>query len=149
MTELMNKNQVVGLLALCSIALISGCSEPGPAPYPIERLDPPGPVTLEISERASGARAAPTPQGFFDAHPVWLGRGFVEHEFQPSAEPSVVLTHGLWELLGASPAMIGSKISLDDEARTVVGVTAKDPQLDAYTDLLVPKLGAENTEPSH
>jgi len=55
--------------------------------------------------------------------PPQLGRSFVEIEERPGAEPTVILSHGLWtRRYAADPAILGRVIHLDGTARTVVGV---------------------------
>ena len=51
-----------------------------------------------------------------------IGRGFQPGDDAQNAEGVVVLSYGLWEELGGSPAVIGSRITLDGAPRTVVGV---------------------------
>ncbi len=52
-----------------------------------------------------------------------FGRGFVEGEDRPGADPVVVISHGLWQREfgdGANP--LGRTIGLDGTVRTIVGV---------------------------
>ncbi|HJQ20093.1 MAG TPA: ADOP family duplicated permease [Gemmatimonadaceae bacterium] len=51
-----------------------------------------------------------------------LGRTFRAGEDAPGAEPVVVVSYGLWRELGGTPAVIGSRITLDGAPRTVIGV---------------------------
>jgi putative ABC transport system permease protein len=55
------------------------------------------------------------------AGPV-LGRGFRTGDDVPGAEPVAVLSFGLWQELGGSPAIIGTGVTLDGASRTVIGV---------------------------
>ena len=58
-----------------------------------------------------------------------LGRALLPEEDQPGANRVVVISHGLWQRrYGADPQLIGQKITLNDEAYTVIGVTAPDFQ---------------------
>jgi putative ABC transport system permease protein len=58
-----------------------------------------------------------------------VGRAFLPEEDRAGANRVVVLSHGLWQQrYGADPKLIGQKITLDDEAYTVIGVTAPDFQ---------------------
>jgi len=66
-----------------------------------------------------------------------------------SSSPVIVLTHALWNRLGADPAILGSQVRLNGEAFTVIGVMPPSfafvrnaslgpPQAaDAYTTLSV------------
>jgi len=57
--------------------------------------------------------------------PLAVGRAFLPEEDRAGAERVVVLSHGLWlRRYGADPKIIGQKITVDNEARTVIGVTA-------------------------
>jgi putative ABC transport system permease protein len=52
----------------------------------------------------------------------FLGRGFRAGDDVPGAEPVAILSFGLWQELGASPSVVGTRITLDGIARTVAGV---------------------------
>jgi predicted permease len=51
-----------------------------------------------------------------------LGPGFQSGDDVEGAEPTVVLSYGLWRDLGGDPGIVGSRLSLDGSPRTVVGV---------------------------
>jgi predicted permease len=52
-----------------------------------------------------------------------LGRGFAAGEDQPSANPTVLLSWGLWKRrFGGDPAILNRTVLLDDKPYTVVGV---------------------------
>ena len=58
-----------------------------------------------------------------------VGRAFLPEEDRAGADRVVALSHGLWrQRYGADPKIIGQKITLDNEAYTVIGVTAPDFQ---------------------
>ncbi len=58
-----------------------------------------------------------------------VGRAFLPDEDQAGNDRVVVISHGLWQRrYGADPKLIGQKITLNNEAYTVVGVTAPDFQ---------------------
>jgi predicted permease len=85
----------------------------------------PGDVTLRRGE--APARLVPgiaTSVELFDvlgARP-YLGRGFRAGEDVPGAEPVAVVSYGLWQELGGTPAVIGMRLVLDGAPTTVVGV---------------------------
>jgi len=55
--------------------------------------------------------------------PLALGRGFLPEEGKPGNELTVVVSDHFWrQFLGAAPAAIGRKITLDERSYTVVGV---------------------------
>ena len=51
-----------------------------------------------------------------------IGAGFQPGSDAQTAEPVVVLSHGLWQDMGGQPSIIGQRITLDGSSRTVVGV---------------------------
>ena len=51
-----------------------------------------------------------------------LGRGFAAGDVGPGRSPTIVLTHELWNRLGASPAIIGTDIRLQGQPCTVIGI---------------------------
>jgi putative ABC transport system permease protein len=51
-----------------------------------------------------------------------VGRGFGAGDDVLHADPVAVLSYGLWQELGGSPSIVGSRLTLDGAARTVVGV---------------------------
>jgi len=50
------------------------------------------------------------------------GRLFTQQEGEPGFDKVAVLSNSLWRRLGADPQLVGRKIVLNDEPRTVVGV---------------------------
>lgn len=56
------------------------------------------------------------------AAPPLLGRGFREGDDAVGAEPTVVLSHGLWQELGGARDIVGSMLELDGASRRVIGV---------------------------
>jgi predicted permease len=51
-----------------------------------------------------------------------LGRGFAENESGPGRPNLIVLTHSLWNRIGADPSIIGRDVRLQGNAYTVIGV---------------------------
>jgi len=95
-------------------------------------------------ERLSGFGVA---QNFFDLLGVWpmLGRPFDTEECKWNGRKAVILTHGLWERrFGSDPAIVGRRLTLNDEAATVVGVMPRSFDFasvftpGAKVDMLVP-----------
>ena len=70
-----------------------------------------------------------------------LGRTFEPGEDRPGAEPVVVLGHALWEQeFGGSRDVLGRRVNIGGEQRTVVGVMPEDfyfptPESDAFIPL--------------
>src|SRR5262245_47425898 len=52
-----------------------------------------------------------------------LGRGFAPGEVGPGRPPLIVLTHALWNRLGADAAIVGTDVRLNGQPYTVIGVT--------------------------
>ena len=55
------------------------------------------------------------------ARPI-LGRTFRPGDDVPGADPTVVISHGLWQELGGAPDLIGRRLEFDGVSRTVIGV---------------------------
>jgi putative ABC transport system permease protein len=51
-----------------------------------------------------------------------LGRGFASSEVGPKRAPVIVLTHDLWNRLGADRGILGAPVRLNGESFTVIGV---------------------------
>jgi predicted permease len=85
------------------------------------------PADVTLREGDAPARLIPGLQvsaELFDvlgARPA-LGRSFRTGDDAAGAEPVAVISHGLWQELGATPAILGRRLMLDGAPRTVVGV---------------------------
>ena len=76
----------------------------------------------DAPERITGAQATASFFRALGATPV-LGRWFTDDEDAPGGEHVVVLSHALWtRRFGASPAVLGTAITLNGEAHTILGV---------------------------
>ncbi|HUE89311.1 MAG TPA: ADOP family duplicated permease [Vicinamibacterales bacterium] len=67
-----------------------------------------------------------------------LGRGFRAGDDVPGAEAVAVLSFGLWQEMGGTPTVIGTRVTLDSTPRTVVGVMPRgfwfpDPSVRVWT----------------
>ena len=63
--------------------------------------------------------------GFFDTFgsPLALGRDFTREEERPRADiPVAILSHNLWQRLGGTPDVVGSQVTINTRAFTVIGV---------------------------
>ncbi len=63
--------------------------------------------------------------GYFDVLGIQpsLGRGWVEGEDREGAEPTVVLSHGLWDrAFGSDPSVLGRLVEMDGVRMRVIGV---------------------------
>lgn len=57
-----------------------------------------------------------------------LGRTFTQHEDQPGADATVVLSHATWQThFGAAPDILQRRIMLDGQAHQVIGVLPPGP----------------------
>lgn len=73
-------------------------------------------------DRLVGVGVAQNFLSFLGIQPQF-GRNFVDQECTFNGTPAVILTHGLWQRRFASdPHIIGRTLTLNDQARTVVGV---------------------------
>jgi len=66
------------------------------------------------------------------------GRGFLPEEGVAGREHVVVLTNKLWKRLGSDPKIVGTKMQLDGEPYTVIGVMAPGPWDKGRSMLMVP-----------
>src|SRR5579864_7538489 len=80
-------------------------------------------ATAEQPEQIVGKRATP---GWFDMQgiPFLFGRDFLPEEGVPGHDREVILTHKLWNRLGANRSILGQALRLNGESYTVVGVLA-------------------------
>jgi predicted permease len=85
----------------------------------------PGDVTMRTGDGPARLLPGLTTSGeLFD---VLGARAMIGRTMRPAddvrgAEPVAVLSYGLWQELGGSPSVIGTRITLDDVPRTIVGV---------------------------
>jgi predicted permease len=72
--------------------------------------------------------------------PPLLGRSFSRQDDQAGSPPTVVLSHGYWQSkLGADPAAVGRRLTVDGEPREVIGVMPRDFRfLDLKFALILP-----------
>ena len=80
-------------------------------------------ATQEQPEQLDGMRATP---GWFSMQgmPFLMGRDFRPEEGIPGGDHAVILTHKLWNRLGANRAIVGQPLRINGEPYTVVGVLA-------------------------
>jgi putative ABC transport system permease protein len=77
----------------------------------------------EAPERVAAGRASASFFRTIAATPV-MGRWFSEQEDAPGAPKVVVVSHGFWQRrLGASPAVLGTTLTLDGVPHTIIGVS--------------------------
>lgn len=78
-------------------------------------------ATQDQPQQLIGRRTSP---GHFDMQgiPMFLGRDFLPEEGIPGKDQSVILTHKLWNELGADRSIIGHTVKVDGKPYTVVGV---------------------------
>jgi putative ABC transport system permease protein len=78
-------------------------------------------ATRDQPQQLIGRRTSP---GWFDMQgiPMFLGRDFLPEEGAPGKDRVVVLTHKLWNELGADRGIVGRTMRVDGAPRTVVGV---------------------------
>jgi putative ABC transport system permease protein len=70
--------------------------------------------------------------------PLSLGRTFLPEEGEPGKARVVILTHRLWQHLGANPNIIGQTMQINGEPHVVVGVTAPGSWDRQHVELIVP-----------
>ncbi|HEX8143168.1 MAG TPA: ABC transporter permease [Pyrinomonadaceae bacterium] len=78
---------------------------------------------------------------FFDVLGVKpaMGRNFLPEEDRANANPTCILSYGLWQRrFGADPKIIGRVLTLNSESYTVIGVMPKNYRFGSPTDVFVP-----------
>jgi putative ABC transport system permease protein len=80
-------------------------------------------ATQDQPEQIDGMRSTP---GWFSMQgmPFLMGRDFSPDEEMPGGDHAVILTHRLWNRLGADRGIIGESLRMNGEPYTVVGVLA-------------------------
>jgi putative ABC transport system permease protein len=68
-----------------------------------------------------------------------IGRGFEMSEVGPKRAPVIVLTHELWNRLGASPETVGSTVRLNGQPYTVIGVLPRSFAFMRHSSLGAPQ----------
>ena len=71
-------------------------------------------------------------------YPLFLGRSFLREEGEPGKEHVVILTHRLWERLGANSGIVGQRLRINGSPYTVVGVLAAGSADRREEELIVP-----------
>jgi putative ABC transport system permease protein len=110
------------------------------------------PFNLTAGDEPERIKGAAVTAGFFgllgaDAE---QGRGFVPEEDRPGGGRVVVLSHALWERLGADPEIVGKSLALDGEGSTAVGVLRPGFRFLTDADLWVPlALDPADLPPQH
>ena len=94
-------------------------------------------ATKDRPEFIEGVAATP---GYFGmlGNPFFLGRNFLPEEGEPGKEHVVILTHRLWQHLGANLKIVGQTMQIDGEPYTVVGVFAPGSMDRWGWELIVP-----------
>ena len=111
-------------------------------------------INVTSGETPEQVPSAQVSEGFFRlfGSSLVLGRGFTAEEDRPNGPKVVVISDGLWRRLGAPPDILSKTISLDGEARPVVGVLGPnlDKSIDQAPDVLEPyQIDPESTNQGH
>lgn len=97
-------------------------------------------VSSEVdAERLLGLSVTPEVFPLLGVEPL-LGRNFTFDEAaSPGLESSVILTHGLWQRrFGGDPSIVGRSVTINDRARTVVGVMGPGFKFPERSELYMP-----------
>jgi len=111
-------------------------------------------INVTSGETPEQVPSAQVSEGFFRlfGSSLVMGRGFTVEEDRPNGPKVVVISDGLWRRLGAPPDILSKTISLDGEARPVVGVLGPnlDKSIDQAPDVLEPfQIDPESTNQGH
>jgi putative ABC transport system permease protein len=102
-------------------------------------LTAPGAPPARLGVQVVTASAFPT----LGIRPI-VGRPFLPTDERPGSERVAMLTRSFWlERFGGSPAVIGTRITLDGQPATVVGVLPEQGRLTPETRLWVPLVPGE------
>jgi putative ABC transport system permease protein len=95
---------------------------------------------LSISGRPEVIRARVTTPGLIDLQGIRfsMGRDFLPEEGEVGKDHVAIMTHRLWERLGADPNIVGKQIRLNGEPYIVVGVFAPGMADRFESHLIVP-----------
>jgi len=96
---------------------------------------------LAGSDKPIQVKGSMVTAGFFDALGIQprYGRIFELSDEKTKDPQVVILSHHLWqERFGSDPNVIGKSVTLDDQARTIVGVLANDLSALTQADLWFP-----------
>lgn len=109
-----------------------------------------GSFNLAISGRPEVVRARITTPGLLNLQglPFFLGRDFLPEEGATGKDHIAVMTHRLWQRLGADPEIMGKQIRLNGEPYTVVGVLAAG-MADRFESHLIVPLAFKPDQLSH
>jgi predicted permease len=95
-------------------------------------------LTGAVPEQVHGIHVSENYFRLFGA-PVLMGRTFTPQEDSPNGAHVVVLSYGFWQRrFGGNPKIVGTAISLSNEAYTIIGVLGKSFVTDPPADLWVP-----------
>jgi putative ABC transport system permease protein len=113
-----------------------------------------GAINVTGGETPEQVPAAQVSEGFFRlfGSSLVMGRGFTLEEDRPNGPKVVVISDGLWRRLGAPPGILSKTISLNGEARPIVGVLGPnlDKSIDQAPDVLEPfQIDPESTNHGH
>jgi putative ABC transport system permease protein len=81
--------------------------------------------------------------------PLLFGRAFLAEEGEPGREHVVILTHRLWQHLGANREIVGQTMRINGEAYVVVGVLAAGPMDRREEELIVPLVFTPEQQLNH
>ncbi|HEX7331303.1 MAG TPA: ABC transporter permease [Pyrinomonadaceae bacterium] len=72
-------------------------------------------------ERVYGAAASASLFKMLDAQPI-LGRSVTPDDDKPGAEPTILISYGLWQRLNSDPNIVGKTVEVQGVKHTVLGV---------------------------
>ncbi len=101
------------------------------------------------AERLSGRTVSGNFLSVFGVQPI-LGRNFREQDDRPGASPVVLVGEGFWKRrFGASPAVIGKVLTLNQIDFEIIGVVPSTFRLWNVSDVYVTAGRTENSSPSY
>jgi predicted permease len=111
-----------------------------------------GAASIETADRPMRVPSAVATWSFFTTLGVRpaLGRTFLEEEDRIGAEPTVVISRGLWERgFGGDPSVLGTTVRVSGQAATIIGVLPEAFDIeDAAVDVWRPLNLVQSVDPS-
>ena len=107
-------------------------------------------LTGDAPEQVHGIHVSQSYFQLFGAH-VLLGRTFTPQEDSPNGGNAVVISYGFWQRrFGGNPKVVGTALTLNNEAHTIVGVLDRGFVSDPEADLWVPfQIDPQSTNLGH
>ena len=142
----MQSSAPLAVAGALSAILIAGCAQTREAniPSPPATSYQVGSFELQEGGSSQNVRGASVTPVFFQAAKMrtLLGRNFIPGDYGSGGQQVVIVSHRLWQQrFRGDPRIIGSTISFNGQAFTVVGIMPRTFDVPSGVDIWVPKAG--------